>query len=150
MEDIMLGALARAGALGVVALLWPSVCLAWGNEGHKIVALTAAKILSTEGPATLAKVNAILGKDKPDAWPGANVPVATDIGDEATWAESFANKATRGKRSLKAGISLTSTSTIPISTKRVPDIRNCQQVNSRARRRHRIASSIRSTNSRVS
>jgi len=97
MEDIMLGALARAGALGVVALLWPSVCLAWGNEGHKIVALTAAKILSTEGPATLAKVNAILGKDKPDAWPGANVPVATDIGDEATWADLLREQSNKGK-----------------------------------------------------
>ena len=93
----MLAALARGSALGVLAVLWPSLCLAWGNEGHKTVALTAAKILSTEAPATLAKVNAILAKDKPDAWHGANVPVATDIGNEATWADLLREKSNTGK-----------------------------------------------------
>ena len=99
MENIMLAALPRAaGTLGVLALLWPSMCFAWGNEGHKVVALTAAKILSTEDPATLAKVNAILAKDKPDAWHGANVPVATDIGNEATWADLLREKSNPGKK----------------------------------------------------
>ena len=98
MEDVMLAALARGGALGVLALLWPSMCFAWGNEGHKTVALTAAKILSTEAPATLAKVNAILAKDKPDIWPGANVPVATDIGNEATWADLLREGSDSGRK----------------------------------------------------
>ena len=99
MENIMLAALPRAaGTLGVLALLWPSMCFAWGNEGHKVVALTAAKILSTEDPATLAKVNAILAKDKPDVWPGANVPVAKDIGNEATWADLLREQNDAGRK----------------------------------------------------
>jgi hypothetical protein len=97
MEDIMLAALARGAALGALAVLWPSMCLAWGNEGHKTVALTAAKILSTEAPATLAKVNAILAKDKPDAWHGVNVPVAPDIGNEATWADLLREQSKTGR-----------------------------------------------------
>src|SRR5262249_60751601 len=78
MEDVMLAALARGGALGVLALLWPSMCFAWGNEGHKTVALTAEKILSTEAPHTLAKGNTILAEDKPARWPGANLTLATE------------------------------------------------------------------------
>src|SRR5262249_56892487 len=86
MEDVMLAALARGGALGVLALLWPSMCFAWGNEGHKTVALTAAKILSTPVPAPLGKVNSLLAKGKPHIWPGANRAVATGIANGTTCA----------------------------------------------------------------
>lgn len=85
------------GVVGVLTMLWPAACFGWGNEGHRIVALTAAKILSTDSPATLAKIQAMLAKDRDDIWPGAEVTVAHDIGEEATWADLLREKSDKGK-----------------------------------------------------
>lgn len=94
----MLRAFARAGGtLGVLALLWPSMSFAWGDEGHRIVALVAAKILSTDSPETLQKLNSILATDSPTAWPGANVSVGHDIASEAIWADLLRENSGKGK-----------------------------------------------------
>jgi len=108
----MLRAFARAGGtLGVLALLWPSMSFAWGDEGHRIVALVAAKILSTDSPETLQKLNSILATDSPAAWPGANVSVGHDIASEVPGLTFFARTTVRAKRLPNFGISWTSTTT---------------------------------------
>jgi hypothetical protein len=84
--------------VGMLTMLWPGACLGWGNEGHKIVALTAAKILATDSPSTLAKIQAMLAKDRDDIWPGADVAVDHDIGGEATWADLLREKSPKGKQ----------------------------------------------------
>jgi hypothetical protein len=84
--------------VGMLTMLWPAACLGWGNEGHKIVALTAAKILATDSPSTLAKIQAMLAKDRDDIWPGADVAVDHDIGGEATWADLLREKSPKGKQ----------------------------------------------------
>ena len=72
------GSLAIAGALAV-SLLTPRSVLAWGDEGHEIVALIAQAHLD---PQTLKKVNALLAADTDDL-------TAHDIASEATWADKF-------------------------------------------------------------
>jgi hypothetical protein len=95
----MRDALRRATkVLCVFTFLYPSVCLGWGNEGHKIVALAAAKLLASDSPETLAKLNSILSMDSPTAWVGANVSVAKDIASEATWADLLRENSDQGRQ----------------------------------------------------
>ena len=47
-------------AVGAAALLWPQSCLAWGTEGHQIIAYVAATELT---PAARAQVRQLLGNE---------------------------------------------------------------------------------------
>jgi hypothetical protein len=62
--------------------------LAWGDEGHEVVALIAQSFLD---PAVLKKVNALLAADTDDL-------TAHDIASAATWADKFRNRNENGAR----------------------------------------------------
>ncbi len=67
-------------ALGLACnALWSSPTLAWGDEGHEVIALIARSWLA---PGTRNKVDALLATD-PDSL------TAHDIADAATWADKF-------------------------------------------------------------
>jgi hypothetical protein len=78
MRKSAIGSLAVTGALAI-SLLAPRSALAWGDEGHEIVALVAQAHLD---PQALKKVNALLAADTDDR-------TAHDIASEATWADKF-------------------------------------------------------------
>lgn len=59
----------------VAAVVMPNAAWAWGNEGHKVVALIAASELS---PAAKAKVEQLLGGD-----------AASTMADVSTWADKI-------------------------------------------------------------
>jgi len=73
---------AAAGGLGCIFVLCltPSTSRAWGDEGHKVVALVADHYLH---PGVRQKVQTILATDTSQLTP------STDIADEATWADKF-------------------------------------------------------------
>jgi hypothetical protein len=66
-------------------------CFPWGNDGHEYVALLAAKILESESPQTLQKVNALLATDT------NNDLTPNDIASEATWADAFRGSSTQAR-----------------------------------------------------
>ena len=76
MPRLGVGFLAAATAL---AFLPSHGAMAWGDEGHEVVALVAQAHLD---PAVLKKVNALLAADTDDL-------TAHDIASEATWADKF-------------------------------------------------------------
>ena len=63
---------------GLIALA-PARALAWGYEGHKVIALIARGYLA---PATRGKVDALLAAD-------TDTLTAHDMASEATWADAF-------------------------------------------------------------
>jgi hypothetical protein len=65
--------------LAAVAACAPAPALAWGDEGHRIIALVAYRHLT---PAVRAKVDQILAGD-------ADPLTAPDIASRATWADKF-------------------------------------------------------------
>jgi hypothetical protein len=74
-------------AAACVALLLPGrASLAWGPEGHRVVALIADQLLQRNNPDVRAKVNALLATDK------ANRLTKNDIASEATWADVLREK----------------------------------------------------------
>lgn len=75
-------------ALAVVMTLSPRAALAWGDEGHEIVALIADRFLE---PAMREKVNAMLAADT-DSLTGH------DIASEATWADRYRDSDRNGSR----------------------------------------------------
>jgi hypothetical protein len=77
----------RFFAAAIIALI-PCSALAWGDEGHKIVALVAQQFLD---PAVQEKVVAILAAD-PDTL------TAHDIASEATWADRYRDSDRNGSR----------------------------------------------------
>jgi hypothetical protein len=64
----------------MAALLLPTRALAWGAEGHAVVALIARALLR---PEVRAKVDALLDGD------AANALTAHDIASEADWADAW-------------------------------------------------------------
>src|SRR5713101_6507851 len=54
-------------------------CLAWGDEGHKIIALISERFLN---PVARSKVSALLAADPDDL-------TTHDIASEATWADRY-------------------------------------------------------------
>lgn len=73
------GLLAVAVMLAGVAVLSPAPALAWGDEGHKIIALVAYARLT---PAAREKVDAILRDD-------TDTLTEPDIASRATWADKY-------------------------------------------------------------
>jgi hypothetical protein len=67
---------------------WSCPGLAWGDEGHEVIALVAQQYLT---PAARKQVNALLAAD-PDPL------TAHDIADAATWADKFRDSGEAGAR----------------------------------------------------
>lgn len=90
---IVRACLGAACASAVLAgLLVPSAARAWGDDGHRVVALIAYRHLT---PAVRAKVDAILQAD-------ADALTAPDIASRATWADAYrdSDRATTRERYL--------------------------------------------------
>src|SRR5215468_6417217 len=76
-------------ALALTAnLAQPRTALAWGDDGHKVVALIAQSFLDTNA---LKRVNALLAADTDSL-------TAHDIASAATWADKFRDSNTGGAR----------------------------------------------------
>ena len=74
------------------ALVWqPAAGWAWGDEGHKIIALVADRLLQTQAPPVQKKIADILATDKSNDW------TKTDIASEATWADALREKSPEGR-----------------------------------------------------
>ncbi len=69
-----------AALAGILALLQPTLASAWGDEGHRVIALIAEHYLT---PRARARVEALLAADTSKLTP------TTGIADEATWADKF-------------------------------------------------------------
>lgn len=72
-----------AAALSILA---PRAGLAWGPEGHRVIALVADNLLHQSDPAVRDKIVALLKTDKSDRL------TKGDIADEATWADVLREK----------------------------------------------------------
>src|SRR5207302_5481583 len=80
------GPIAIAGAVLAATLASVEKSLAWGSEGHRVIALLADHLLQQSDPAARSKVLALLASDK------ANKLTKTDIASEATWADVLREK----------------------------------------------------------
>jgi hypothetical protein len=69
----------------------PTESWAWGDEGHRIIALVADRLLQTQDAAVQKKVADILATDKSNEW------TKTDIASEATWADALREKSPEGR-----------------------------------------------------
>ena len=74
-------------ALGI-AIAQPRSALAWGDEGHEVVALVAQSFLA---PEVRKRVTALLAADTDSLTPH-------DIASEATWADKFRDANVNGSR----------------------------------------------------
>jgi len=86
-SHLILAILLPAAAL----VLAPRESLAWGAEGHMIIALVADRVLQAQDPATQKKVADILAADKSNTW------TKTDIAGEATWADALREQSPEGR-----------------------------------------------------
>lgn len=71
---------------GAFLLLLPRAGLAWGPQGHRVIALVADQLLRRSDPTLHAKLLALLKSDKD------NGLTKTDIADEATWPDVLREK----------------------------------------------------------
>ena len=85
MKLIAIGALALTLAINITQ---PRTALAWGDDGHKVVALIAQSFLDTNA---LKRVNALLAADTDSL-------TAHDIASAATWADKFRDSNRNGAR----------------------------------------------------
>src|SRR5258708_2829215 len=84
-------------AAAVAALLLPMrESLAWGPEGHRVIALIADRLLQQSDPGVRAKVLAILATDK-----GSRL-TKNDIASEATWADVLRDKSEEARHATGA------------------------------------------------
>ena len=85
-------AIGSSTILGALALtvMAPHSGLAWGNEGHEVVALIAQAYLD---PPVKKKVSALLAADTSNL-------TAHDIASEATWADEYRNANIDNSRAL--------------------------------------------------
>lgn len=74
--------------LFVSAVTVPDWAFAWGDEGHRVIALVAERFLE---PSVREKVAAMLAADPDDL-------TAHDIASEATWADRYRDSDRRGSR----------------------------------------------------
>src|SRR5260221_5395366 len=79
--------LVGVAAAGLAALLLPMrSSLAWGPEGHRVIALIADRLLQQSDAGARAKVLALLAGDKGDRL------AKPDIASQATWADVLREK----------------------------------------------------------
>src|SRR5260370_29265979 len=90
------------GPVGVVAAVLATLfmpmraSLAWGPEGHRVIALVADQLLQKSDPGVRAKVLAILATDK-----GKGL-TKNDIASEATWADVLREKSEEARHATGA------------------------------------------------
>jgi len=90
------------GPLGVVAaavavwLLPMRASLAWGPEGHRVIALIADRALQQSDPGVRAKILAVLATDK------GNRLTKGDIASESTWADVLREKSEEARSATGA------------------------------------------------
>jgi hypothetical protein len=78
--------IATLAVIGIAVALAPRAGLAWGQQGHRVVALIADRALQQGDGAVRAKVLALLATDK-----GSKL-TKNDIASEATWADVLREK----------------------------------------------------------
>src|SRR6266853_6560710 len=84
-------------AAAIAALLLPMrASVAWGPEGHRVIALIAERALQQSDPAVRAKILAILATDK-----GKGL-TKNDIASEATWADVLREKSEEARHATGA------------------------------------------------
>lgn len=81
-------------ASGFLALLLPRAGLAWGPEGHRVIATIADQLLRRSDPALQAKIVALFKTDKD------NHLTKTDIADEATWPDALREKSEEARDAM--------------------------------------------------
>src|SRR5712691_12926596 len=82
----LIGPLVVVGALVAALLLPMRTSLAWGPEGHRVIALVADRLLQQGDAGARAKVLALLASDKGDRL------TKPDIASAATWADVLREK----------------------------------------------------------
>jgi hypothetical protein len=92
----LFGAVPTVAAACIVLLLPLRASLAWGLEGHRVVALVADRLLQQSDPAARAKVQALLATDKD------NRLTKNDIASEATWADVLRDKSPEARLGTSA------------------------------------------------
>src|SRR5258708_23192430 len=111
MKIIAAGTLALALVTNIAQ---PRPALAWGDDGHKVVALIAQSFLQAD---VRKRVNALLAADTDSL-------TAHDIASAATWADKFRDSNIGGARQRRAsGTSSISRSPRPTSMRRASIIR---------------------------
>src|SRR5207253_6637861 len=92
----MIGPAAMIVAI-VTALLLPTrASLAWGPQGHRVVALIADRILQQSSPVARGKIQELLAADK------GNRLVKNDIAGEATFADVLRDKSEEARSATSA------------------------------------------------
>jgi hypothetical protein len=95
MRRLIRPALCGTAAFAVL-LLVPRAGLAWGPEGHRVIALLADHLLQQSDPAARGKVAALLATDK------GNKLTKNDIASEATWADVLRDKSEEARDATSA------------------------------------------------
>lgn len=91
-----IGPAAVAGVACAALLLPLRASLAWGLDGHRVVALVADRMLQQSDPAVRAKVLAVLATDKDSRL------TRNDIASEATWADVLRSKSPEARLGTSA------------------------------------------------
>lgn len=92
----LIGPVVIVGAAAVAFLLPLRTGLAWGPEGHRVIALVADRVLQQSDAGVRAKLMALLATDK------ASGLTKTDIAGEATWADVLRDKSEEARRATTA------------------------------------------------
>jgi hypothetical protein len=91
-----IGPLGVIAAAVAIALLPMRASLAWGPEGHRVIALIADRLLQQSDPGVRAKILAILATDK-----GSRL-TKSDIASESTWADVLRAKSEEARSATGA------------------------------------------------
>jgi nuclease S1 len=92
----VIGPVAVAGAAFAALVLPTPASLAWGPEGHRVIALIADRALQQSDPGVRAKILAVLATDKGDRL------TKNDIASEATWADVLREKSEEARTATGA------------------------------------------------
>jgi hypothetical protein len=92
----LIGPVAVIGAACAALLLPQRPSLAWGPDGHRVIAVLADQILQKGDPAVRAKIQAVLASDK-----GSHL-TKNDIASEATWADVLREKSEEARSATAA------------------------------------------------
>src|SRR5579872_5482404 len=90
------GVTAIGGVALAAAVLPVRGTLAWGPEGHRVIALLADHLLQQNDPAAHAKLVALLATDK------GNKLTKNDVAGEATWADVLRDKSEEARDATSA------------------------------------------------
>jgi hypothetical protein len=92
----LIGPVAVIAAASAALLLPLRATLAWGPEGHRVIALIADQILQKGDPGVRAKIQAILATDKDSRL------TKNDIASEAIWADVLREKSEEARSAMAA------------------------------------------------